>query len=285
MIISNCKINLGLNIISKRDDGYHELDMIIAPISFGDEITIACHDEIGELDFRIKDDLIPIDKSNTVTKAYNEYFGHSNKEKKRVTVYLEKKVPRQAGLGGGSSNAGFLLTELNKKYKFYSKDEMLVIAKKVGADVPFFIDNKTSRVSGIGEKISFLENNIKEKILLVKPTYIGVSTRLAFSLYGENTNELKVSNLDNIEKAIKDGNVLELEKNIENTLEQIVLQNNMKLAKFKVEIESLYGKKFFMSGSGSTFFTFISKQEESEIRKKMNYRISRKYFTRITRFL
>ena len=285
MIISNCKINLGLNIISKRDDGYHELDMIIAPISFGDEITITCHDEIGELDFRIKDDLIPIDKSNTVTKAYNEYFGYSNKEKKRVTVYLEKKVPRQAGLGGGSSNAGFLLTELNKKYKFYSKDEMLVIAKKVGADVPFFIDNKTSRVSGIGEKISFLENNIKEKILLVKPTYIGVSTRLAFSLYGENTNELKVSNLDNIEKAIKDGNVLELEKNIENTLEQIVLQNNMKLAKFKVEIESLYGKKFFMSGSGSTFFTFISKQEESEIRKKMNYRISRKYFTRITRFL
>ena len=285
MIISNCKINLGLNIISKRDDGYHELDMIIAPISFGDEITITCHDEIGELDFRIKDDLIPIDKSNTVTKAYNEYFGYSNKEKKRVTVYLEKKVPRQAGLGGGSSNAGFLLTELNKKYKFYSKDEMLVIAKKVGADVPFFIDNKTSRVSGIGEKISFLENNIKEKILLVKPTYIGVSTRLAFSLYGENTNELKVSNLDNIEKAIKDGNVLELEKNIENTLEQIVLQNNMKLAKFKVEIESLYGKKFFMSGSGSTFFTFISKQEESEIRKKMNYRISRKYFTRITLFL
>ena len=285
MIISNCKINLGLNIISKRDDGYHELDMIIAPISFGDEITITCHDEIGELDFRIKDDLIPIDKSNTVTKAYNEYFGYSNKEKKRVTVYLEKKVPRQAGLGGGSSNAGFLLTELNKKYKFYSKDEMLVIAKKVGADVPFFIDNKTSRVSGIGEKISFLENNIKEKILLVKPTYIGVSTRLAFSLYGENTNELKVSNLDNIEKAIKDGNVLELEKNIENTLEQIVLQNNMKLAKFKAEIESLYGKKFFMSGSGSTFFTFISKQEESEIRKKMNYRISRKYFTRITRFL
>ena len=285
MIISNCKINLGLNIISKRDDGYHELDMIIAPISFGDEITITCHDEIGELDFRIKDDLIPIDKSNTVTKAYNEYFGYSNKEKKRVTVYLEKKVPRQAGLGGGSSNAGFLLTELNKKYKFYSKDEMLVIAKKVGADVPFFIDNKTSRVSGIGEKISFLENNIKEKILLVKPTYIGVSTRLAFSLYGENTNELKVSNLDNIEKAIKDGNVLELEKNIENTLEQIVLQNNMKLAKFKVEIESLYEKKFFMSGSGSTFFTFISKQEESEIRKKMNYRISRKYFTRITRFL
>ena len=285
MIISNCKINLGLNIISKRDDGYHELDMIIAPISFGDEITITCHDEIGELDFRIKDDLIPIDKSNTVTKAYNEYFGYSNKEKERVTVYLEKKVPRQAGLGGGSSNAGFLLTELNKKYKFYSKDEMLVIAKKVGADVPFFIDNKTSRVSGIGEKISFLENNIKEKILLVKPTYIGVSTRLAFSLYGENTNELKVSNLDNIEKAIKDGNVLELEKNIENTLEQIVLQNNMKLAKFKVEIESLYEKKFFMSGSGSTFFTFISKQEESEIRKKMNYRISRKYFTRITRFL
>ena len=129
------------------------------------------------------------------------------------------------------------------------------------------------------------EYNIKEKILLVKPTYIGVSTRLAFSLYGENTNELKVSNLDNIEKAIKDGNVLELEKNIENTLEQIVLQNNMKLAKFKAEIESLYEKKFFMSGSGSTFFTFISKQEESEIRKKMNYRISRKYFTRITRFL
>ena len=285
MIISNCKINLGLNIISKREDGYHELDMIMAPIIFGDEIDIICHDELGELEFRIKDDLIPIDKSNTVTKAYNEYFEYSNKEKRRVSVYLEKRVPRQAGLGGGSSNAGFLLKELNKKYNFYSKDEVLLISKKIGADVPFFIDNKASRVSGIGEKISFLENNIKEKILLVKPTYIGISTRLAFSFYAENTKELKVSNLDNIEKAIKDGNVLELEKNIENTLEQIVLQNNTKLAKFKVEIESLYGKKFFMSGSGSTFFTFINKQEEPEIRKKMNYRISRKYFTRITRFL
>ena len=66
---------------------------------------------------------------------------------------------------------------------------MLVISKKVGADVPFFIDNKTSRVSWIGEKISVIENNIKEKILLVFLTYIGVSTWLAFSLYGENTKE------------------------------------------------------------------------------------------------
>ena len=67
MIISNCKINLGLNIISKREDGYHELDMIMAPIIFGDEIDIICHDELGELEFRIKDDLIPIDKSKALS--------------------------------------------------------------------------------------------------------------------------------------------------------------------------------------------------------------------------
>ena len=78
---------------------------------------------------------------------------------------------------------------------------------------------------------------------------------------------------------------MELKRNRESSVEQIVLQNKRNRENFKVEIESLYGKKFFMSGSGSTFFTFINKQEEPEIRKKMNYRISRKYFTRITRFL
>ena len=168
MIISNCKINLGLNIISKREDGYHELDMIMAPIIFGDEIDIICHDELGELEFRIKDDLIPIDKSNTVTKAYNEYFEYSNKEKRKVSVYLEKRVPRQAGLGGGSSNAGFLLTELNKKYKFYSKDEMLVIAKKVGADVPFFVyEYDSANVTGIGEIVKKFDEEIFKKFKTV----------------------------------------------------------------------------------------------------------------------
>ena len=83
MIISNCKINLGLNIISKREDGYHELDMIMAPIIFGDEIDIICHDELGELEFRIKDDLIPIDKSNTVLKHIMNILNTPIKKKEK----------------------------------------------------------------------------------------------------------------------------------------------------------------------------------------------------------
>ena len=284
MIISNCKINLGLNIIDKREDGYHELDMIMAPIAFGDKIDIICYDNLGELDFKIKNNLIPIDKSNTVTKAYNEYFEYANKEKRKVKVYLEKRVPRQAGLGGGSSNAGFLLVEMNKQYKFYSYDELLLIAKKIGADVPFFIQDKSARVQGIGEKLVFLENNVKDKILLVKPINIGISTKLAFSYYLEYKNDIKKSKLDIIEKAMKEGNISEILENIENTLEQIILKKNIKLSNFKDKIEKKYQKKFFMSGSGSTFFTFIN-DEELNIVEHINKKVSKKYFTKITQFI
>ena len=284
MIISNCKINLGLNIIDKREDGYHELDMIMAPIAFGDKIDIISYDNLGELDFKIKNNLIPIDKSNTVTKAYNEYFEYANKEKRKVKVYLEKRVPRQAGLGGGSSNAGFLLVEMNKQYKFYSDDELLLIAKKIGADVPFFIQDKSARVQGIGEKLVFLENNVKDKILLVKPINIGISTKLAFSYYLEYKNDIKKSKLDIIEKAMKEGNISEILENIENTLEQIILKKNIKLSNFKDKIEKKYQKKFFMSGSGSTFFTFIN-DEELNIVEHINKKVSKKYFTKITQFI
>ncbi len=282
MNISNCKINLGLNILNKREDGYHELDMVMAPIFFGDDMQITCLDNDGNLEFTIKNNLIPIDQSNTVTKAYNYYF--ENKIQKEVIVYLEKKIPRQAGLGGGSSNAAYLLKALNEVYKYYSNSEMIGIAKKVGADVPFFLFNKTSRVKGIGENVEIINNNIKNKILLLKHNNIGISTKIAFSYYTSNTRELKYSNLDKVVEGLNNGNLNLLENNIENTLEQLVLSNNQKLLKFKDEMEQIFNQKIFMSGSGSTFFTFIENDKLNEIKEIREKLLNNKIFVYITNF-
>ena len=207
MIQSNCKLNIGLNILNKREDGYHELDMVMVPIDFSDVIEYKDYNVDGDLILETNHGNIPTDEKNTVRKAYNLYFDNANISKKKIKIFLEKIVPHEAGLGGGSSNAAFVLKELNKKYHCYDEMELKKIAVKVGADVPFFLRNKSARVMGIGEKILEIENNLTTNILLIKPSDIGMSTGKAYSYYENHKNELKMANIDEIIRALKENDI------------------------------------------------------------------------------
>lgn len=268
---SNAKINLGLNIVGKAENGYHLLDMIMVPISLSDDLSINFKEVKGNLKIDTNRKEIPVGEDNIIYKIYNEFYRETGLEKQTIEVYLKKNIPSQAGLGGGSSNGAFFFNALNKYYGNPINFQRAVeITKAVGADIPFFLLNKPSRVEGIGENLEVIENNIKNKIILIKPDF-GVSTVAAYKNYAKLKNK-KDADIDKIIEGMKSGNLDDLENYLENHLEQGLLLEDKNIIAFKKNLEKL-GKeqnmKFHMSGSGSCYYTFVEKDNIDRIYDKI----------------
>ena len=258
---SNGKINIGLNVIGVLPNGYHLLDMIMVPISLSDRITGEIEDITGTLEIKTNKADIPVNEDNILWKIYDKFYSESGLSKRKISLYLEKNIPHQAGLGGGSSNGAFLLKLLNEFHgNFFSQERLIEIGKSVGADIPFFLINKSARVRGIGEDIEIIENNLKNSIILIKPQF-GVSTGKAYKNMSMLNNK-RDANIDKIIFGLKDNRVDIVEDNIENHLEQGLLLEDENIIEFRKKLAEL-NMKFFMSGSGSAYYTFVT-QEESE---------------------
>ncbi|MEI6100598.1 MAG: 4-(cytidine 5'-diphospho)-2-C-methyl-D-erythritol kinase, partial [Eubacteriales bacterium] len=157
------KLNLALKIIGQRPDGYHELDMLMQLISLCDEVIIEKSDYITVR----CDTWLPPD--NTLSKAASAFF-----ETTGITggadIYVKKNIPEQAGLGGGSSDGATVLMALNEMYGAgLAKAALIDLGKKIGADVPFFIEGGCARAQGTGEILTPLRNNLDCTYLLAKP--------------------------------------------------------------------------------------------------------------------
>lgn len=260
-IFPNAKINLGLNVYKKDESGYHELDTIMLPIDLKDELDILIFERIGNLKIVCSDENIPIDEKNILYKTYKLFFKKIKKENLEINVNLKKNIPSEAGLGGGSSDAAFFLKVLNEYYDdYFNMEDLKKIAFEIGSDVPFFLENKASRIFGKGEKTNILESRVETNLILLKPNF-GISTKLAYETFDE-LKEVKYSNLKEIEKGILTNDINLIEKNVENCLEQAV-QNNENIRILKSSLKAILpNKKFFMTGSGSVFFAFISENEK-----------------------
>ena len=258
---SNGKINIGLNVTGVLPNGYHLLDMIMVPISLSDKITGEIEDISGTLEIKTNKADIPVNEDNILWKIYDKFYNESGISKRKISLYLEKIIPHQAGLGGGSSNGAFLLKLLNEFHgNFFSQERLIEIGKSVGADIPFFLINKSARVRGIGEDIEIIENNLKNSIILIKPQF-GVSTGKAYKNMSMLNNK-RDANIDKIIFGLKENRVDIVEENIENHLEQGLLLEDENIIEFRKKLAEL-NMKFFMSGSGSAYYTFVT-QEESE---------------------
>lgn len=258
---SNGKINIGLNVTGVLPNGYHLLDMIMVPISLSDRITGEIEDITGTLEIKTNKADIPVNEDNILWKIYDKFYSESGLSKRKISLYLEKIIPHQAGLGGGSSNGAFLLKLLNEFHgNFFSQERLIEIGKSVGADIPFFLINKSARVRGIGEDIEIIENNLKNSIILIKPQF-GVSTGKAYKNMSMLNNK-RDANIDKIIFGLKDNRIDIVEDNIENHLEQGLLLEDENIIEFRKKLAEL-NMKFFMSGSGSAYYTFVT-QEESE---------------------
>lgn len=269
---SNGKINIGLNVAGRCENGYHLLDMVMIPISLSDTMTGEITDAKGTLTIETNKKDIPTGKENILYKIYDKFYDESALERKKVYVYLEKRIPHQAGLGGGSSNGAFLLKLLNSFHdNYFSMEKMIEIGKSVGADIPFFLINKSARVTGIGENIEIIENNLESALIIIKPDF-GVSTGKAYkNMY--MLNNKRDADIDKIVLGLKENSLSTVENSIENHLEQGLLLEDENIIDFRKRLAALNNMKFFMSGSGSAYYTFADKNEKENI-----YKILKEHF-------
>ncbi|MGL5122672.1 MAG: 4-(cytidine 5'-diphospho)-2-C-methyl-D-erythritol kinase [Fusobacteriaceae bacterium] len=271
---SNSKINVGLNIEGILENGYHSLDMIMLPIGLSDYLHIEFKKRKGNLKIQSNNPLVPIGEKNILNKIYQLFYEFIKHEKEEIEVYLEKQIPSQAGLGGGSSNGAFFLMELNKFHgNLLSKKEMIEISMEIGADIPFFIINKPCRARGIGDKIENFENNLKAKIIVIKPNF-GISTPVAFKKFDslKNKNNLKKAEIEKIIKGISQNDLYVIIRAIENQLEESLLITDKNIIEFRKRLNEFSELKFFMSGSGSAYYCFVEEQEgENKLVRLKNY--------------
>ena len=151
-LLSPAKINLTLEVLGVRTDGYHEIRSIIQPIDLFDEVSLDVEEGEG-IEIESSGVSIPTGKDNLAWRAA-ELFLQKSGINRKINIFIRKRIPLGAGLGGGSSNAAAVLTGLNRITNALSEDDLYEIAPKIGADVPFFIRSLTASMEGIGEKLS-----------------------------------------------------------------------------------------------------------------------------------
>ena len=245
------KINLGLDVLGKREDGYHELRMIMQTIRLYDRVQLTVTEAPG---IRVKTNLsfLPVNEDNLVDRAANLLM-EEFQIKKGLFINLEKHIPVAAGLAGGSSDAAAVLVGANRLFHLgLSRQELMERGVKLGADVPYCIMRGTALAEGIGEKLTPLPAPPACHVLIAKPK-IHVSTKF---VYGNlRANEL-VSHPD------IDGQIAALEQNdlygmaarMGNVLETVTIPSYPVIEDIKKEIKRMGAVNAMMSGSGPTVF-------------------------------
>ncbi len=249
------KINLILRVLSRREDGYHELETWMKKVGLYDEIWLKITERQG-IELRCSSSAIPSDKSNLLWQAAALFFKTSCRAAgKGVSLYLEKNIPIAAGLGGGSSDAGTLLRGLNRLFGNEFDDETLIkMARSLGADVPFFaIEAQSVLATGVGEKMIPVAAPAGYTYLLVNPG-IAVSTAEIFAKFALTRID-KNSTLTGSRKLDPDDlKVIDLE----NDLERVTIELFPIITKIKDQLRLSGADGVLMSGSGPTVFGVFS---------------------------
>ena len=259
---SPCKINLFLDIKSKREDGYHLIESLFHTIDLFDIIKIEESKEF-KISTSGKYKLNDNEEDNIVAKIFY-HFKNEIELKKNYKINIEKNIPTGAGLGGGSSDAAtmikFFLEELNIK----PDNELIESFSKFGADIPFFIKGGLSWVAGIGEKIYSFNFTLPYKIILIYPN-INVSTKLAYSKFTENDfNKSDIFYIKNLLEKSGRINFNDLYSHTYNIFEKNVFNIEPKIKEYKEKAENEIKRKICMSGSGSSLFALYNQNDKNE---------------------
>jgi 4-diphosphocytidyl-2-C-methyl-D-erythritol kinase len=244
------KINLAIDVLRKRPDGYHDVSMIMQSVALYDTITVRALK--GEIKVTSNSDEIPSDKTNIVYKAA-EYLKIKYNVKEGVHINIDKSIPVAAGLAGGSADAALTLKLLNKAWDLrLSKNELLEAGKKLGSDVPFCMQGGTALAEGLGEKLTALRGIPDCLILLAKPP-VSISTKEVY----EGLKLEDVRQRPDIKNMIRciDANDLEgIAANMCNVLETVTIKKCPQIQEIKDKLVEYGALGSMMSGSGPTVF-------------------------------
>ena len=269
-VISPAKINLGLWVIGKRLDGYHEIFTYFHTLELADKITIS---RSPRLIIETSSPMVPENEENIVFKALKKFEEWTGIEP-NYKVFIEKNIPVGGGLGGGSSNAAAVLKAVNElEGTPLNEEELFQLASTIGADVPFFLRGGFAKAEGIGEKLTFLDTRINKEVFIIYPN-IPVSTKEIYQGVTEK-NLTKRDKILIIDSLLRD--IDEFLNNIENTLGKIA-EEKYPVVKEVVNTLKYLGYKPYITGSGSSVFTFGKPDQRVEtICKTKGWRLIRTF--------
>ena len=269
-IRSFAKINISLNITKKREDGFHELDSVMLPIALHDSLVIS--------KLNANDNFVTVDDFSIGTFSYNLATFAIEKLKNiyhfndKFRILIHKVIPIQAGLGGGSSNAACTMKAVNTMLKLGATDEELIdLGKTLGCDIPFFIKCKPARVQGVGEILSPISIKNNYYVLLVKPE-AGCSTKEVYGI--SDTMDLKTTNIDNVVKALAEGDDELLAANISNALQEPAIKLVPSIQTIIDDLKEKGLKIVQVTGSGSAVFALST---DKKLLKSVFKKIEDKY--------
>src|SRR3989338_9409264 len=267
---SYAKINLYLKEGKKLSSGYHNIQAVMQKIDISDNIEL---EPLNEDQIVVECTNKELENENNL--AYKAAFLLKNKFKVRhgARIFIEKNVPIEAGLGGGSSDAATTLVNLNKLWGLKLKERQLIeLASQIGSDVPFFIGEGAASVEGIGDKIKRIKKSFSINIVLINPGF-RVSTRWAYSAFDRQKPKIKTkADIKALVKAIEKKDIKEIANNLHNDFEPIVAKRYKIVADIKNSLLKNDALNAIVSGSGPTVFgVFNSIYEAREAFFKIQY--------------
>ena len=252
---SPAKVNLYLQVLGKRKDGYHDIATLMQMISLYDEMEFSPREK--GIVVKCPGTTLPENENNIVYKAVKSLFSYASCTS-GIEITIRKKIPVAAGLGGGSSNAATTLVTLNDLMGFnYTKDELMKMGAKLGADVPFFVLAKTAWAFGIGDRLQVAENIPRLWLVLVNPRF-EISTKMVY----ENLN-LRLTNETKKFIVPRFSAVDDVAKKLHNDLEEVTLNLHPVLRELKELLTACSALGSLMSGSGPTVFGIFEDKRDA----------------------
>ena len=274
---ARAKINWTLDILGRREDGYHLMDMLMQSVELADEIVL---EEADCLQLRSRAnanattavtsqeaaaDPVPFDERNLAYRAalaLQQYTGCQ----KGAIITLQKNIPSGAGMGGGSADAAAVLIGLNHLWHLgLSKEELLTLGLKLGADVPFMITGGLARVGGIGEKIVSLSPAPHVWLVLMQPCD-GLSTKDIFTAYDDPDSGLTIAHprTTAAQEALLSGDLSALAAAMDNVLESVSVAKRPAIAQAARQLEEAGAVRGMMTGSGSVVYGVFANEAEAQ---------------------
>lgn len=254
------KINLGLDVVRRREDGYHEVRMIMQTIHLFDRLEISKNTS-GQITMEANLAFLPTNENNLVCKAaklLTDEFGI----KDGVHVWLHKHIPVAAGMAGGSTDAAAVLYGMNRIFDLgLSKEELMERGVKIGADVPYCVMRGTALAEGIGEKLTKLPPMVKCPVLIAKPQ-INVSTKFVYENLKLDADTAH-PDIDRLVADIREKNLTKIAADMGNVLETVTIPAYPVIADIKENMLQNGAVNAMMSGSGPTVFGLFEKEADA----------------------
>ena len=253
------KINLMLDVLRKREDGYHEVEMVMTMVDLADRLEM---EELARDTIIISSQAgyIPLDEKNLAFQAAR-LIKERYDVRKGVYIHLDKKIPVAAGLAGGSSDASATLRGLNRLWGLnISDDQLQLLGAELGSDVPFCVTGGTAIATGRGEVLEHIPNPPQCWVILAKPP-INVSTADVYGRLRANRIE-KHPSLSNMRRALEQQSFAEICNSLGNVLEDVTLPLHPEVQQIKDAMERLGADGVLMSGSGPTVFGLVHKESK-----------------------